>query len=119
MHFSNPIRASILLLSISLLLLAQPGAPKDTTSSKGLPPRATPTDYQVQAKAGDVTIAAEFTGHSLPTLEGPLNTTDYVGVEVALFGPTGAPVKMSAGDFSLRINGKKTLESQPYALIIA
>jgi hypothetical protein len=67
-----------------------------------------------------VTIAAEFTGHSLPTLEGPLTTEDYVAVETALFSPGGAQVKISAEDFSLRINGKKTpMPSQPYGLVVA
>ena len=66
-----------------------------------------------------MTIAAEFTGHSLPTLEGPLTTEDYVSVETALFGPAGAQLKISAADFSLRVNGKKTpLASQPYGLIV-
>jgi hypothetical protein len=64
-------------------------------------------------------MAAEFTGHSLPTLEGPLTTEDYVAIETALFGPAGARQQISAGDFSLRVNGKKSpLVSQPYGLIV-
>ena len=87
--------------------------------AKGIPARAAPADYQSQAQAGEVTIAAEFAGHSVPTLEGPLNTEDYVAIETALFGPAGARLIISAGDFSLRVNGKKTsLASQPYGLIV-
>src|SRR5439155_1662775 len=83
------------------------------------PPRATPGEYQAQAQAGTVTIAAEFTGHSVPTLEGALSTEDYVVIETALFGSPGARIKLSSDDFSLRINGKKTpLPSQPYGLVV-
>ena len=92
---------------------------KDTpvTESKGLPPRAAPSEYQAQAQAGSATIAAEFTGHSVPTPEGTYTTEDFVVVEAALFGAPGARAKLATGDFSLRINGKKqALPSQPYEL---
>lgn len=85
---------------------------------QGLPARATPADYQVQAKAGTVTIAAEFTGHAVPTAEGPLTTEDFVVVEVALFGAPEEKTKISAEDFSLRINGKKNpLPNQSYTVV--
>jgi hypothetical protein len=93
------------------------GAP---TEAKGLPPRATPADYQVQAKAGTVTIAAEFTGHSVPTAQGPLSTEDFVVVEMGLFGAPDARMKISADDFSLRINGKKApLPTRPFGMILS
>jgi hypothetical protein len=113
-------RTFVLILSIVLCVNGQnvPGKGAQT-ETRGLPPRAAPTDYQSQAKAGDITIAAEFTGHSLPTLEGPLTTEDYVAVEAALFGPAGTQLKISAADFSLRVNRKKApLPSQPYGLIV-
>ncbi len=114
-------RTAVLILSIGLCLEAQNTPGKDPhTETRGIPPRATPGDYQSQAQAGAVTIAAEFTGHSLPTLEGPLTNDDYVAVETALFGPAGAQLKISAADFSLRVNGKKApLPTQPYGLIIS
>jgi len=85
--------------------------------SKGLPPRVGPSEYQAQAQAGAVTVAAEFTGHSVPTPEGTYTTEDFVVVEVGLFGSPQARATLSNGDFSLRINGKKTaLPSQPYEL---
>lgn len=85
--------------------------------ANGMPPRATPADYPAQAQAGTITIAAEFMGHSVPRLEGPLTTEDYVVVETALFGPAGSHLQLSLDDFSLRINGKKTpLPRQPYEL---
>jgi hypothetical protein len=86
--------------------------------AKGMPPRTSAAEYQAHAQAGAVTIAAEFNGHSVPTLLGPLTTEDYVAVETGLFGPPGARTAVSAGDFSLRINGKKPLPSQPFGLVI-
>ncbi|HLX42056.1 MAG TPA: hypothetical protein VKR43_01410, partial [Bryobacteraceae bacterium] len=89
-----------------------------TKEAKGLPPRATPGDYQASAKAGEITVAAEFKGHSVPTAEGVFTTEDFVAVEIGLFGPSGAPVKVSHDDFSLRVNGKKTpTPAQPYAAV--
>ncbi len=86
--------------------------------AKGMPPRASPADYQAHAQAGAVTIAAEFTGHSVPKPEGPLSTEDYVVVETGLFGAEGARIKLSAEGFSLRINGKKSaLPSQRYGFV--
>lgn len=120
MRFFHPMTTFVLILSASLGLYAQVTPGKDgAAESKGLPPRATPADYQAHAQAGTVTIAAEFTGHSLPTVEGPLTTEEYVGIETALFGPTGAQLKISPEDFSLRVNGKKkALPSQPYGVIL-
>jgi hypothetical protein len=100
---------------------AQDAAVKDPQANqpKGLPARTAPTEYQAQAKAGTVTIAAEFKGHSVPTMQSPLTTEDYVVVETALYGPPDARIKLSAEDFSLRINGKKApLPSQPYGLVV-
>jgi hypothetical protein len=89
----------------ALCLHAQNPAPSD--AAQGLPPRATPADYQIQGKAGSVTIAAEFDAHSVPLAEGPLTTNDFVVVEAAFFGPSGARLTMTPENFSLRINGKK------------
>jgi hypothetical protein len=79
-----------------------------THEAKGLSPRAAPTDYQSHAQAGAVTIAAEFTGHSITSPQSVLATEDYVVVEVGFFGPPETQLKLSYEDFSLRINGKKT-----------
>ena len=93
---------------------------KDAQSreAKGLSPRAAPTDYQTHAQAGAVTIAAEFSGHSITSPQSVLATEDYVVVEVGFFGPPEAQLKLSYEDFSLRINGKKTpLPARPYASV--
>jgi len=91
-------------------------APAD--EAKGLPPRASPTDYQAVAKAGDLTIGAEFAGHSVPTADGAYETDDYVAVEVGVFGPPNARARLSHEDFTLRINGKKEGQpSVPYEMV--
>jgi hypothetical protein len=86
--------------------------------AKGMPPRTAPTEYQSQAKAGMVTIGAEFMGHAVPTPEQPLTSEDYVVVEAGFFGPSDGKIRLSRDDFSLRVNGKKTLlTSEPYELV--
>jgi hypothetical protein len=94
-----------------------PAKDAQMSETKGLPPRVAPTDYQAQGQAGTVTVAAEFVGHSVPTAQGTFSTEDYVVVETALFGPPEARTKLSFDDFSLTINEKKTLSSQPYGLV--
>ena len=87
-------------------------------SAQGTPPRASASDYQTQGKAGDISIAAEFLGHSVPTSTNILSSEEYVVVEAALYGAADARLKLSLDDFSLRINGKKTpLPAQPYELV--
>ncbi len=86
--------------------------------TKGLLPRATPADYPDQAQVGKLTIAAELQGHSVPTSQGNLTTEDYVAVETAFFGPPGARLTLSFDNFSLRINGKKPVPSQPYGVVL-
>ena len=82
-----------------------------------MPPRAAATDYQAHGPVGSVTIAAEFLGHSIPTSQGILNSEDYVAVETAVFGAPDAHATISLSDYSLRINGKKPLQSQPFEVV--
>jgi hypothetical protein len=95
---------------------AQP--PAAVKEAQGLPPRAAPTDYLVQGKAGAITIAADFTGHGIANGGGALSSEDFVAVDIGLYGPADARLTISASDFSLRINGKKApLPSQPWGLV--
>lgn len=97
-----------------------PGKDAKAAEAKGLPARATPAEYQAHAQAGAITLAAEFTGHSVNTPgAATLATEDYVVVEVALFGPPESHVTLSETDFSLRINGKKPLPAQPYLMVFS
>ncbi len=113
-------RAFFLIACVCLCLHGQPPQPADAPGeARGLPPRATPADYQVAAQAGTLTIAAEFKAHSVPTMEGPLSTEEYVVVELGLYGPPGARLQISAGDFTLRINGRKqTLPAQAFGWVL-
>lgn len=106
------------------LAVAQPPASQDgktsdsaASESKGIPPRAAATEYLSQGKAGSVTIGAEFLGHSVATPEATYTAEDYVVVEAGMFGAPDARAKLSADNFSLRINGKKALPNQPYELV--
>jgi hypothetical protein len=107
------------LAAICMCMQGQSTQDKEAPSElKGMPPRATPADYQAHAQAGRVTVAAEFSGHSAPTREGPLASEDYVVVEAAVFGDPGTRANLSRGDFSLRVNEKKNaLPSQSYVLV--
>jgi hypothetical protein len=127
MRCSDALRAGVRLnvvLTAALCLCAQepttPGKDARAKETQGLPPRVAPTEYQAQARAGAVTIAADFVGHSVPTAQGTLSTEEFVVVELGLFGPPEARVQISLDDFSLRINGKKApLRSQPYGLVVS
>ncbi|MCC7173837.1 MAG: hypothetical protein IT159_01475 [Bryobacterales bacterium] len=110
----------IALMAGVVLCVPGRGAQGDASQAdiKGLPARAAPAEYQSQTQAGAVTIAAEFKGHMVPTMQGNLTTEEYVVVEVGLFGPPEARLYLSSGDFSLRINGRKvTLPGRPYGMV--
>jgi len=116
MRLLPAVRSSVIWLSALCSGAQVPTSP--TSESKGTPPRATPADYQVHAQAGAITIAAEFAGHSVPTLENTYTTEDYVVVETAFFGGEQGRLKLSIEDFSLRINDKKApLTSQPLGFV--
>jgi len=109
-----------LIAAMGLYVRAQNAPEKpEPFAGKGMPPRSSPADYLSHAQVGTVTIAAEFAGHSLPTLEGStLNSEDYVAVETGFFGPPGARLTLSIADFALRMNGKKTpLAAIPYGMV--
>jgi hypothetical protein len=119
MRLSPALRTGVWITALCLCLQGQNTPSKDAPINevKGLPPRAAPADYEAHAQAGTVTVAAEFTGHSVATMQGTFSTEDYVVVETALFGRPEARIKLSIEDFSLVINEKKTLSSQPYGLV--
>ncbi len=122
MQISPALKIGLLIAVAGLCLQGQtPPAPgkEAATESKGMPPRTAPGEYQAQAQAGTVTIAAEFKGHSVPTMQGALSSEDYVVVETGMFGAPDGRIKLSSEDFSLRINGKKAaLPGQPYGLVV-
>jgi len=126
MQFSSGFRYAILAIA-ALWLHAQTAnvnAPEHPASipkaanirgNIGIPPRSGPSDYPAQAKVGEVTIAAEFDEHGIPTPEGVLSLDNYVVVELAVFGPQGTRLPVSFSNFSLRVNGKKNpVQAEPF-----
>ena len=119
MRLSPSLKIGALAAAICLCIQGQNTQSKDAQiEAKGMPPRPSPAEYQAHGQAGAVTIGAEFTGRSVPTVQGPLATEDYVAIETGFFGPPGARATISSTDFSLRINGKKPLPSQPFGLVV-
>jgi hypothetical protein len=95
-----------------------PAKDAPATEARPISPRAAPTDYSSQGKAGDVTIAAEFMGHAVPTPDLMLSDEDYVIVEAGLYGPASSHLQISPNNFSLRVNGKKNpLPSQSFVVL--
>jgi hypothetical protein len=94
-----------------------PDAPAQR-SSKGIPARRSAAEYIGHGKVGALTIGGDFDGHAIPTLESTLTAADFVTVEVGVFGAPGAHAVVSANDFSIRINGKKSpIPSEGFAAL--
>ena len=111
-----------MLLAVCVCLHGQTEQPAGTPVKeeiKGMPARTSPTDYQAHTQVGKLTIAAEFTGHSIATEDSPLTNDDYIVVETAFYGAAGERVKIGGSDFTLKINGKKELPVQPYGMVLA
>lgn len=107
--FVSRLRIGLALIALSSPLYAQ-----------GVGARATPNDYQNSAKAGNITIAADFDAHSVPTAEAVFSSEDFVVFDVGFFGPAGAHLVMKPEDFTMQIlKGKKKVSypAQPYALV--
>src|SRR3974377_101543 len=70
-----------------------------------------PEDYPARTRIGNITMAAENLGPSVPTPSGWLLTSDYIVIEVALFaeGRGKQSAAIAHPQFALRINGEKTL----------
>jgi hypothetical protein len=107
-----------LTLTIAAAMLSAQEQAAPPAERRGMPPRATPGDYQAHGDAGTVTVGAEFMQHQVPTPDGLLTTEDFIVVEAGVFGPAGARTTLNPLDFSLRVNGKKgALASEAYALV--
>ena len=77
---------------VAALCLCAQGQTPPANEAKGLAPRASPADYPAQARAGALTIAAEFARHGVPTAGGTFSTEDFIAVEVGFYGAAGARV---------------------------
>jgi hypothetical protein len=121
MQVSRVLRNSLWLLPLCLCAQDQKPAnpPVNIADVPRMAPRGGPNDYQAHARAGAVTIGAEFMRHAVPTPQGEFSAEDYVVVEAGLFGAPGEKTRLSVGDFSLRINGKKALPSVPFGVVLS
>jgi hypothetical protein len=83
-------------------------------------PRARATDYAAHAELNNgASIGAENLGHNMPTAKGVIAVPDYLVIEVAVYS-TSTPIHLNAGNFILRLNGRKTpLMTQAPALVTA
>ena len=77
--------------------------------AQGTTPKAKPGDYPVHAQLPGMNIAAEYLVHSVPVNGGALDAKDYLVFEVAIYPESGGTPLLSSGDFTLRINNRKTV----------
>jgi hypothetical protein len=64
-------------------------------------------------------IGAENLGHNIATAKGAVAVPDYLVIEIAVYSKT-VPIQLNAGNFMLRLNGKKSLlMAQAPAMVIA
>jgi hypothetical protein len=105
---------TIRLVAASVLALAVAAAQSGTTA------RAKPSDYPVQVQAGDMTLAGEYMVRSVGSGDAMFIVPDHLVVEVAVYPPKGSTLEVSAGHFTLRINGnKRPLLAQPPSMAAA
>jgi hypothetical protein len=118
MELYRLLRIGALGAAVCLCAQGQTTPTKDPQAEvKGMTPRVSAADYQAHGEAGAVTIGAEFQGHAVNTPQGSLESEDYVAIEMGFFGAPGARTTISSADFSLRINDKKPVPSQPFGLV--
>jgi hypothetical protein len=73
----------------------------------GTPTKASPAEYPVHVTAGELALGAEYLVHSVSSGRQTFVVPKHLVVEVAVFPAKGQAVELAAGQFSLRINGKK------------
>jgi hypothetical protein len=114
-------RPALLLAVLAGALAAQNGqAPAPPTQTTTPPPSAqaylsrsgtttkpSAEDYPVRAKLEKLSIGAEYMVHSFSSGRQMFIAKDYLVVEVALYPAKGENLLVDAGQFSLRVNGRK------------
>ena len=77
-------------------------------------------DYPVSASAGRAELGAEFLVHNIPSARGYYFAKSYLVVDVGVFPKPGGVLTVSAGQFTLRLNGGKIpLLAQPAGMVAA
>jgi hypothetical protein len=72
-------------------------------------PTRKPQEYPAHVRVGNIIIAAENLGPSVPTPSGGVYLNDYVAIEVAVFAEGTRSADLSASHFGLRINGSRAI----------
>ena len=103
-------RAALLLPALAAALTAQP---------IGTTPKASAQDYPAHATLDKLSIGAEYTVHSFSRGREMFIAKDYLVVEVALFPAKGQSLLVNAGNFTLRVNGRKQALSPQAPEIVA
>ena len=78
-------------------------------AQKGTEPKPAPRDYPAMAQAGKTGIAAEYMVHSFSGGGRMFVAENYLVVEVAVYPAHGENITISSSQFSLRLNGKKSV----------
>ena len=90
------------------------------TWAQGTEPKPKADEYDVHAAAGSVTLGAEYMVRSYSDGRQSYLIDDYLVVEVALYpAAKGEAVQSSAGEFALRVNGKRPLRAVPATAVAA
>jgi hypothetical protein len=76
-------------------------------AQNGTRPKDKPTDYPAHTTSDQVVLGAEYLVHSVPGAGETYFVPNYLVVEVACFPAKGARPNLQAGQFTLRINGKR------------
>ncbi len=88
--------------------------------AQGTTPKSAAQEYPVHAASGLNQIGADYMVHSFSSGQRMYLAENFLVVEVALFPPKGEIVQVDAGQFALRVNGKKlALMAQNPAMVAA
>ena len=83
----------------------------------GTDPKLKPEDYEAHGQARDAAIGAEFMIHSFSGQGLTYVAPDFLVEEVAVYPSKGTEMNVQAAAFSLRLNGKTTLQPVGISLV--
>jgi len=82
-------------------------------------PRSKASDHPAHIALPSMEIGAEYLVHSIPGERGGYFAKEYLVVEVAIFSAAKESLKISSGQFTLRINKKSVLLAQSPGMVAA
>ena len=84
-----------------------------------LPPLPAAADYPASAVAGSVSLGAQYMGQSVTVQSVSFGVPGYLVVEAGVYPAKDKFTTISAGSFTLRVNGKQTLLAQTPGMVAA